>query len=310
MRTSSKRTPVAVLRKIIGLKSREFAEMARLSLSAVEKLESGRLRISEAVAQRISFETGVDAHWLLDGDPQMPPFLAITAREYLSAQLGEDYQQVLYSKEVFDRIRAARLAKKSPIPEGEHTGEEQIICLLYQFLCSYSSARSNGEEGMILHRLHSIGGDIAKEFGFSHDDSAFELVLEAGRCLPELANHLNCDPKDLSDLACAPRKAEPIKFLQFRRRVAKAIRAINETRKVGPRPNVKTRPVSSKEGINAQLDAPAPHPLTEDEIRALFAPVRRRMEAKGYSEDQIRSRLDGFRKRQRAAEANISPSSV
>ena len=105
--------------------------MVGLSLSAVEKLESGRLKISEDVAQKISFETGVDAHWLLDGDPQMRPFLDIAVREYLSPQPGKDYQEA-YSKEVFDRVRAARLAKESPIPEGEHTLEEQIICLLFR----------------------------------------------------------------------------------------------------------------------------------------------------------------------------------
>ena len=76
MRTSKQRTPVAILRNIIGQKTPGFAEMIGLSLSAVEKLETGRLKVSEAVAQRISFETGVDARWLLAGDPQMPPFLA------------------------------------------------------------------------------------------------------------------------------------------------------------------------------------------------------------------------------------------
>ena len=39
-------------------------------------------------------------------------------------------------------------------------------------------------------------------------------------------------------------------------------------------------------------------PLTEDEIRTLFEPVRKRMKAKGLSDDQIRARLDEFRKRQ------------
>jgi len=49
-------------------------------------------------------------------------------------------------------------------------------------------------------------------------------------------------------------------------------------------------------------------PLTEAEIPALFDPVRQRMEAKGYNEDEIRARLDRFRERERAAEGDISPS--
>jgi hypothetical protein len=51
-------------------------------------------------------------------------------------------------------------------------------------------------------------------------------------------------------------------------------------------------------------------PLTEGEIRALFEPVRRRMKAKGLSNDQIRHRFDAFRKRSRDGEAKIRPSEV
>jgi transcriptional regulator with XRE-family HTH domain len=259
MRTSSKRTPVAILRNIIGQKTPEFAEMVGLSLSAVEKLESGRLKISDAVAQRISFETGVDARWLLAGDPQRRPFPDI-----LSPRPGKDSQQALYSKdqqalyskdlyskEVFDRVRAARQAKESPFPEGEHTREEQIICLLFRLLCIYSSARTNGEEVMALYRLHNIEGDLAEELGFSADESAFELALEAGRCLPELANYLKRNPENLSDLACAPGEAEPLKFLLFRRAIAKAMRAINEARKGDSKARCKTQPAVSldEEGI-------------------------------------------------------------
>ena len=112
MRTSSQRTPVAILRNIIGLKTDEFAEMVGLSLSAVEKLESGRLKISEDVAQKISFETGVGAHWLLEGDPQMPPLLDVAVGGNICRpSLARIIRRLLYSKEVFDRVRAARLAK-------------------------------------------------------------------------------------------------------------------------------------------------------------------------------------------------------
>jgi hypothetical protein len=69
---------------------------------------------------------------------------------------------------------------------------------------------------------------------------------------------------------------------------------------------IEVRPMTPTEAFEFQSVLPnegiAPKPLTEDEICALFAPVRKRMVAKGYSEDQIRARLDGFRKRQRTAE--------
>ena len=51
----------------------------------------------------------------------------------------------------------------------------------------------------------------------------------------------------------------------------------------------------------------ASKPLTEGEIRALFEPVRKRMEAKGcYTKEEIRTRFDEFRKRQRDAEGKES----
>ena len=76
-----------------------------------------------------------------------------------------------------------------------------------------------------------------------------------------------------------------------------------EVRRMTPEEAIKFQPESPpKEGI-------APKPLTEDEIRALFEPVRERMKAEGcYTEEQIRVRLDRFRKRQRKAEDRIPPS--
>ena len=90
---------------------------------------------------------------------------------------------------------------------------------------------------MALYRLHNIEGDLAEEFGLSLDEPAFELASKAGRCLQKLANRLKRDQKDLSDLAFAPGKVDPVnderpvKFLEFRHKIAKAMRAINEPRK-------------------------------------------------------------------------------
>ena len=80
-------------------------------------------------------------------------------------------------------------------------------------------------------------------------------------------------------------------------------------RKGGSKAIRKTRPVPPMEGTGAKVFASAPQrALTEAEIRALFAPTRKRMEAKGKTEEEIRARLDSFRKRQRKAEDRISPS--
>ena len=99
---------------------------------------------------------------------------------------------------------------------------------------------------MALYRLHNFEGDLAEEFGLSPDESDFELALTAARSLQKLANRLKRDQKDLSALAFAPGKAEPLKFLLFRRAIAKALHAINEPQKGSSKAKRKARSVSSK----------------------------------------------------------------
>jgi transcriptional regulator with XRE-family HTH domain len=56
-----------VLRQILGLTVEEFAKLIGKSLTTVNSLETGRLKLSEETAFRISQETGVEMHWLLKG---------------------------------------------------------------------------------------------------------------------------------------------------------------------------------------------------------------------------------------------------
>ena len=71
-----------------------------------------------------------------------------------------------------------------------------------------------------------------------------------------------------------------------------------EHRPMTPGEAIEFQPVMPKEGI-------APKRLTEGDIRAVFEPTRKRMKTKGKTEDEIRARLDRFRKRQREAEDEI-----
>ena len=73
MRISKLKTTVAALRNKLEMKTPEFANLVGLSLSAVEKLETGRLKLSTDVAMKISVETGVSEWWLKLGDPAVPP---------------------------------------------------------------------------------------------------------------------------------------------------------------------------------------------------------------------------------------------
>jgi len=84
MRTSSKKTTVAVLRSIIGIKDLEMAELLKCSPATIHSLELGRLRLSEAMAIKIFHETGISYEWLVEGNPKKRPRDA-TGRPYTKA---------------------------------------------------------------------------------------------------------------------------------------------------------------------------------------------------------------------------------
>jgi transcriptional regulator with XRE-family HTH domain len=74
MTRTTKQTPIAVLRFVIGVKDQEFAEILGCSVHTINSLECrDRLKLSAEMARRISHETGVAISWLLAGDVSEPP---------------------------------------------------------------------------------------------------------------------------------------------------------------------------------------------------------------------------------------------
>ena len=56
---SGLKTPVAVLRQMLGLSVEDFGKLIGKSLSTVTKLDNGALPLSEETAHTVSLETGV-----------------------------------------------------------------------------------------------------------------------------------------------------------------------------------------------------------------------------------------------------------
>lgn len=54
-------------------KQEMLAELLDCSLGIIQSVESGRVRLSEKLAQRAAFETGVSVEWLLKNDTTAPP---------------------------------------------------------------------------------------------------------------------------------------------------------------------------------------------------------------------------------------------
>ena len=102
MRPSERRTTVAVLRNMLGLRIEDFAKLIDRSVPTIRTLESGgsqRLSLSEKTALAISKETGVAVEWLLAGDVAVQPYSA------LRSPAGDTLP---YNKGIFEMIQAAK----------------------------------------------------------------------------------------------------------------------------------------------------------------------------------------------------------
>ena len=59
--------PLAILRRTIGLRQREMAELLECSLPTIQAIEYGHLKLSDKLAQSAAQKTGVSASWLRAG---------------------------------------------------------------------------------------------------------------------------------------------------------------------------------------------------------------------------------------------------
>lgn len=73
MRSLSKNNPVRIIRGICHLTQAELAKLIGCARLTVLTLESGRLKLSEKMAERISLHTGVSKTWLLSNDHKRDP---------------------------------------------------------------------------------------------------------------------------------------------------------------------------------------------------------------------------------------------
>jgi DNA-binding XRE family transcriptional regulator len=72
MRQSPLNHPLAVLRKELGMGQKEMAQKLGCSWRTIQSIELGTLKLSAKLANRISDETSVNIHWLMQGDPKAP----------------------------------------------------------------------------------------------------------------------------------------------------------------------------------------------------------------------------------------------
>ena len=73
MRPSPLRHPLAILRQIAHVTQKQLADLAECSRPTIQAIELGKLTLSEKLAQRIAYQTGVCPGWLLTNDVSQKP---------------------------------------------------------------------------------------------------------------------------------------------------------------------------------------------------------------------------------------------
>ena len=184
---------------------------------------------------------------VLAGNTAMPPLLEFTTPEFEAGQEDLDVatgnaDAPLYTADVYNRVRTARLAGQSPVPDGHHTRDEQLECVLFRIFAIYCAARAKGEEAMMLHTLDNVEADLTRKYGFVLDR---DTLAFASKAIKEMQQRLIARLKQIrvkeGDLACTPKAANFFTLMALRRRTAKSMR--------GPaRQRIKTRAQSVSPG--------------------------------------------------------------
>ena len=123
MRASSKKTPAAVLRSIIGIKVPEMAELLQCSTATIQSIESGRLKVTDMIAFKMYDQTGVSIQWLQGGDAKRP--MTAEGKPYTRAA----YERVQNAKALPDREQGSLAgiwsdADRDPVEQSGGTGQD------------------------------------------------------------------------------------------------------------------------------------------------------------------------------------------
>jgi DNA-binding XRE family transcriptional regulator len=152
MRHSLQKHNVARLRVIIGENQEVFAKLIGCSVHTLQSVETGRFKLSEELARRISAATDVDLDWLRQNDLTAEPKVANS--------------KFPYTRSTFENAQAQR-----------HLGTPDFIATIAPdyLLGSYgqlraiiSSAGKRGEGGVVIWKLGRFIDDLRKDYGHNN----------------------------------------------------------------------------------------------------------------------------------------------
>ena len=166
MRHSSESHNVARLRVFLGEKQPAFAELIGCSVHSLQSIETGRLKLSEPLARRISTETGVHLRWLLENNLKVPIVKAGFGRTWTYTR--SDYECAQASKTIgVDKLT-------------EQISEDYAASFYAQIRAILSSAAKAGRARVELAtwKLAKFLEDCRREFG--HDTKLVESKEQFG----------------------------------------------------------------------------------------------------------------------------------
>ena len=151
MRTSPLKHPLAVLRVFLGLGQKELANMLDCSVSAIQRIELCAMPLSEKLASRIQYETGVSLQWLLDGDPK--------------ADIVDSFGRP-YMKQIYEWLRAYRTKLPESMPDLYKGNIRATIGrLLFEVEEIALSAYNRGEFDLMAYKMREAHREVQKQFG-------------------------------------------------------------------------------------------------------------------------------------------------
>jgi transcriptional regulator with XRE-family HTH domain len=196
MKPSHLRHPVAVLRQILALGQKEFAELVGCSTIAIQKIENLGLRLSERLAGRIAEETGCALAWLLAGDAAAVPTSA---------------RREVFTLSIYDRHRARKVSSgKVPVARVA-VDFANVGGQLHGVL---RSANRAGKYDLAAYRVRKFMDDLAVEFGEVHRDwpavreAMLTDIAQADTWFAELGER-GTGGQDVVTKKAAPTKARP-----------------------------------------------------------------------------------------------------
>ncbi len=168
MRPSPLRHNLARLRLFLGLGQKQMAEVLKCSASAIQSIELGHLKLSESLAKRAAFATGVHPGWLLENDTTAP----------ILSKWTMPYEKYDYFRAQSDMV--------APVGQlaGDSWREENIVGSLLTYYCRmrsiFASAGEKREEGLAFFELALFLESLRERYGWKKEVFADENLRHPG----------------------------------------------------------------------------------------------------------------------------------